>query len=107
MKPDKPLVLSRERAEEWNASIRRLFRGEMMVATTAYHLLGDVSRQTPTVCYVYGETDRDWVGNWLDGLGFKRVKFPKQTTRQLTPDEQRLGWSSLPNRHIEEIDNVA
>lgn len=54
--------------------------GYHMMATKAYHLLGQISNETPAVCFIYNETERFYVGNWVYGFGFIDVLFPKETT---------------------------
>lgn len=58
-----------------------------MMATTAIHQLGDISSDEPDLCIVNDEDADNYIGNWVTGLGFFGVKFPKVTTRDLTPDE--------------------
>jgi len=58
-----------------------------LMATEAYHLLGDISRNEADLCIVSKETDEYFVGNWVTGLGFFNVLFPKETTRELTEEE--------------------
>lgn len=58
-----------------------------MMATKAIHQLGDISSDTPDICRVHEEHDEHYVGEWVTGLGFINVKFPKETTRNLTEDE--------------------
>jgi hypothetical protein len=59
-----------------------------MMATTAIHKLGDISRDEPALAVIYGETETDWIGQWVAGLGMVNVRFPKATTRELTEDER-------------------
>jgi hypothetical protein len=59
-----------------------------MMATTATHTLGDISRSTPNLCVITGETETDYVGNWAVGLGFYGIRFPRATTRELTTEEK-------------------
>lgn len=59
-----------------------------MMATRAAHRLGDVSREEPDLAIVYGEDGANYVGQWVTGAGFVDVRFPKATTRELTPDEK-------------------
>lgn len=54
------------------------------MATKAYRALGDLSRDKVSLCVIHGETDNYWVGNWVTGMGFIDVLFPKDTTRDLT-----------------------
>lgn len=58
-----------------------------MMATKAIHKLGDISNDSPDLCYIYGEDEQNYIGNWITGFGFINVKFPKETTRDLTPEE--------------------
>ena len=58
-----------------------------MMATTAVHKLGDISNDSPDLCHIYNETETDYIGMWITGFGFFDVKFPKETTRELTPEE--------------------
>jgi hypothetical protein len=58
-----------------------------MMATKANHLLGDISRDVPDLCLVSDEGGDSYIGNWVEGLGFFNVEFPKATTRELTPEE--------------------
>jgi len=58
-----------------------------MMATKAFHKLGDISRDEPDLCYVYDADDDNFYGMWVTGLGFFDVMFPKDTTRELTKEE--------------------
>ena len=58
-----------------------------MMATVASHQLGDISSDEPDLCIVREETETDYIGDWVYGLGFLGVKFPKSTTRDLTEEE--------------------
>lgn len=58
-----------------------------MMATEAIHKLGDISRDAVDLCHVYAEDGSDWIGEWVFGFGFFDVRFPKATTRDLTPEE--------------------
>jgi len=58
-----------------------------MMATTAIHKLGDISSDEPDLCRVSEETETDYIGSWVTGFGFFGVKFPKETTRELTAEE--------------------
>jgi len=61
------------------------------MATRAHHdFAGDISRTEPSLAVIEDETDTDWIGQWVTGLGFLNVRFPKATTRALTPDEVEL-----------------
>jgi hypothetical protein len=71
------------------------------MATTAVHNLGDISRDEPDLCYVRAESGDDYIGEWVTGFGFIHVRFPKATTRKLTPAEhekysgRRMGIGSI------------
>lgn len=58
-----------------------------MMATDAFHQLGEISRRDPDLCVVISETETDYYGSWVFGIGFINVRFPKSTTRHLTDDE--------------------
>lgn len=58
-----------------------------MMATKAIHQLGDISSKEPDICVIHKEDADNYIGNWVFGLGFINVKFPKSSTRDLTPDE--------------------
>lgn len=58
-----------------------------MMATTAIHKLGDISSDVPDICVVHGDDGDDYIGNWVCGIGYFGVKFPKTSTRDLTPEE--------------------
>jgi hypothetical protein len=59
-----------------------------MMATKAMHMLGDISRETPDLCFIEKEEGENYVGSWVEGHGFFNVKFPKETTRELTEEEK-------------------
>ena len=65
-----------------------------MMATTAIHKLGDISSDEPDLCYIHDEDEENYIGNWATGLGFVEVRFPKNTTRDLT-DAEREHFSKL------------
>jgi hypothetical protein len=69
----------------------------IMIATTALHQLGDISRDEPDFCIIYSEADDAYIGRWLEGLGFENVRFPKETTRDLTSEEQEMVDAKLKN----------
>lgn len=64
-----------------------------MIATTAHHKLGDLSRSIEgevdeeNLCQIMGESGDYYVGSWVTGFGFFHVMFPKTATRELTADE--------------------
>lgn len=56
-----------------------------MMATKAIHKLGNVSSDVPDLCVIHSEDVDNYIGNWVSGFG--DVKFPKNTTRELTSEE--------------------
>lgn len=58
-----------------------------MMASKAYHCLGDISRSKEDLCIIYKQTHEYYIGNWVTGYGFIDVLFPKETTRPLTSEE--------------------
>jgi len=80
-----------------NSHLGRAVReGKIKVGSTALHALGDISREgIPDdmlefkLIHVDDESEdgEHWVGNWVAGLGFVNVHFPKDTVRELTPAE--------------------
>ena len=61
---------------------------EIRWGTEAHHMLGDISRPGGDFFWVDRETEDDYVGAWMTGFGFVEVRFPKDTTRDITPAEQ-------------------
>ena len=61
----------------------------LMIATKAHHKLGDLSRNNGDVAVITSEDGKCFIGHWLEGFGLINVKFPKSTTRELTPSEKR------------------
>ncbi len=59
-----------------------------LMATTATHPVGDISRDEPDLAVITGEDGDDWIGEWVTGVGFINVRFPKATTRELTDEER-------------------
>lgn len=59
-----------------------------MMATKAIHTLGDISRDEPDLAIIDSEAGDDYIGEWLTGVGYVGVRFPKATTRELTDDEK-------------------
>ena len=58
-----------------------------MMATKAFHQLGEISRDEGDICHIHDETDEHYIGSWVTGFGFIGVRFPKETTRKLTLEE--------------------
>lgn len=73
---------------------KKMKEPRMMMATKAFHQLGEISRDEEDYCFVEEETKGWYRGSWVTGFGFFNVKFPKDSTRELTAQEQ------------EHIDNV-
>lgn len=63
-------------------------KSRYMMATKAIHQLGDISSDEPDLCVVHGEDEENYIGNWVTGFCFANVKFPKDTTRNLTEEEK-------------------
>ncbi|MCK5021030.1 MAG: hypothetical protein KAS32_28725 [Candidatus Peribacteraceae bacterium] len=72
-----------------------------MMATTAIHKLGDISSDTPDLCTVSEEDEENYYGMWVTGIGFFGVRFPKETTKELTESEHEY-YCSL---HVQLADN--
>ena len=60
-----------------------------MMATRAWHKLikWEMSMSKPDLCYIYHDDGENWIGQWEYGIGAFDVKFPKETTRDLTQEE--------------------
>jgi len=58
-----------------------------MMATKAIHKLGDISSDFEDICHIDKEDEGNYIGNWLFGIAFFDVKFPKATTRMPTTAE--------------------
>ena len=58
-----------------------------MMATKAIHKLGDLSRKKENICIITDEDNDNYIGMWVTGYGFFDIKFPKSSTRELTPEE--------------------
>ncbi len=60
-----------------------------MMATIAFSKVGDdISRKEPDLCTINKEDDDNYYGMWITGIGFFDVKFPKETTTELTEEEK-------------------
>lgn len=57
-----------------------------MMATKAFHKLGDVSSDTPDLCQVFKMDKKYYYGHWVEGYGLN-VRFPKKTTKYLTKEQ--------------------
>lgn len=58
-----------------------------MMATKAFHQLGEISSDGPDLCHINSVDGDYYVGSWVTGYGFFNVRFPKETTRNLTTEE--------------------
>ncbi len=58
-------------------------------ATTAIHKMGDISRPDGDYAWVNEADDNNYYGQWLSGLGYIDVKFPKATSTVVTKEEAR------------------
>jgi hypothetical protein len=59
-----------------------------MMATHAFHqFAGDISRDRHALAVITDENEHDYIGQWVEGVGYINVRFPKGTTRELTPEE--------------------
>lgn len=67
---------------------KKMKKPRYMMATKAFHQLGEISREEPDYCYVDHETKGFYRGAWIEGFGFVCVKFPKETTFELTEEQQ-------------------
>jgi len=74
---------------------RKNSKYRIMWATTAMHLLGDISRDHGDFCQVAKmPVGGHYIGNWITGFGFIKVEFPVETTKTLTK-EQRARFKKL------------
>jgi len=65
------------------------FKPRYMMGTTAIHDgVGDISRDEPDYCYIQKQEGDNYIGHWVEGLGFINVKFPVEATRECTPEEK-------------------
>jgi len=69
---------------------QEMFENEVryMMATKAIYENRDISREEPDICMIHDEDEENYIGNWITGFAFVNVKFPKETTRKLTEEEQ-------------------
>jgi len=77
-----------------------------MMATKAYRLLGEISRDEPDLCSVEKEDDENYYGHWICGFGFVSVRFPKETIRKLTIKESQH-WHkrgiTISGQHLSDV----
>ena len=62
-------------------------KNKYMIATKAFHKLGEISRSEPDLCVISKEDADNYYGSWVTGFGFIEVRFPKKTTRALTAED--------------------
>lgn len=63
--------------------------GFYMMGTKAFAKLGDISRDEPDLCIIFGKMRGYYIGNWVTGFGFIDVKFPIATTRYPTRADKK------------------
>lgn len=68
---------------EWEKAV-----GKMGWGTTAIHKIGDISRPDGDYFIARKYEDGYFIGEWVTGFGFIDVKFPEETTRELTEGER-------------------
>lgn len=65
------------------------FTPRYMMGTKAFLASGqDISRDEPDYCRIDKQEGDNYIGYWVEGLGFINVKFPVETTRECTPEEK-------------------
>jgi len=57
------------------------FQMTRVMATEAFHNMGNISRKASSVAIVSESDDDNFYGHWADGYGFIDVRFPKKTTK--------------------------
>ena len=82
---------------EWKEleNVKTIDPPKYMMATAAFHKMGDVSADKPQLCSVTRETDEYYVGTFILGPGLIDIHFPKETTRELT-EEEKKEWNNKP-----------
>lgn len=86
-------------SHEIDENAKEYEKSKYMIASDAWHRTGDVSRD-PAICEIYAESDNVYIGRWLVGLGYERIQFPKNTTRDLTEKEKekyKYEWFQIVN----------
>lgn len=68
--------------------MKKFKQGIYKIGTKANTKAGDLSRPAGDLCIVFKDTGKNYIGNWVIGLGFVNVKFPKKTTRSLSMEEK-------------------
>jgi hypothetical protein len=83
---------------------RRSIPAQYMLATKAWHPLGDLSRQRPSLCLVTQEDDHHFYGHWaVRTVYFFNVQFPKLYTRGLTAEDKTRVLSQRQRQGLSEI----
>ena len=75
--------------EEVNKILKKAKRINSMIllATKAYHRLGDASQKKLRLCFVSRETEKFFIGYWRNSYLFD-VVFPKETTKKISSVEE-------------------
>ena len=60
-----------------------------MKGTKAFAASGhDISRDEEDYCYIQKQEGDNYIGYWVEGFGFINVKFPVESTHELTLEEK-------------------
>lgn len=65
------------------------FESKYIIATKAEHQLGDISRMEGDLALVSQKNDKEYCGNWVEGMGFFNVRFPIETSRIVSEEEAK------------------
>lgn len=77
---------------------------KLILATKAYHKMGELTREIPDFAIVTGETETDYIGHWARHLVlFVEVHFPKQTSRLVTVEDARLLQMAFPKLEVNRV----
>lgn len=90
-------------AEDYNTKLKQIINDSkeinvrVIAGSTAYHQLGDISREwginlneRPEYVRIDRETEHYYVGAWVEGFGFFNVVYPKNSIRELSQEEQQV-----------------
>ena len=69
-----------------------------LMAKTAFHHLGDISRDEWDLALVFEEDKDNLYGQWAYGYGLIDVKFPKNSVKKLSKKEIKKYSGSYINR---------
>lgn len=72
----------------------KLPKPKFMMATQAFHKVGDITRPLTSLCFVEEEDEDNFYGQWYFGVGFHSIRFPKASTRPL--NEVEVAYFSGP-----------